>query len=277
MSGAGAGGAGGGGLRRHRGAWLVVAVLSALLIVSPMAVETWAYFGAHRPEPTQSLELPPRGRVERLQVDAGNASVTVRPGPAGQVRVRQTLTWSTTKPQIRKVWDGGILKVEAGCSDWWSMAGLGCSVKLEFDVPPETELQIAGTSGSTDVRGTTGRLDLSSTSGSTVLADVGGTIWARTGSGTIQGTRLASRTADVRANSGSLDLAFTAAPEKVTAKVGSGSVLIGVPPGSRYQVVGRSGSGSREYAPGLEQSGSPRVIDATAGSGSVDVVYRDQD
>ncbi|MDF9813134.1 DUF4097 family beta strand repeat-containing protein [Streptomyces sp. SPB162] len=267
---------GGGGRRKHRAAWLVVAVISALFIVSPMAVETWAYFGAHRPGPSQSLELPPRGRVERLQVDAGSASVTVRPGPAGQVRVTQTLIWSTTKPQVRKVWDGGILKVQAECSDWWSLTGLGCSVKLEFVVPPEIEIQVGGTSGSTDVRGTTGRLDLTSTSGSTTLTDVGGTVWARTGSGTIEGTGLSSRTANVAAHSGSLDLAFASPPDKVTAKVGSGSVTIGVPPGSRYQVVGRSGSGSREYATGLEESASPRIIDATAGSGSVDVVYAER-
>jgi hypothetical protein len=266
-------GAVGGERPRHRTAWLVVAVVSALLIMAPMAVETWAYFGAHRPEPSRSLELPPAGRVERLQVDAGSASVSVRPGPAGQVGVVQTLTWSTTKPQVRKVWDGGVLKVQAECSDWWSLTGLGCTVKLEFAVPPEIEIQIVGGSGSTDVRGTTGRLDLTATSGSTTLTDVGGTIWARTGSGTIQGTRLTSRTANVGANSGSLDLAFTSAPQKVTAKVDSGSVLIGVPPGSHYQVVGHSGSGSREYAGGLQASASPRIIDATAGSGSVDVVY----
>ncbi|MCZ4121349.1 DUF4097 family beta strand repeat-containing protein [Streptomyces sp. H39-S7] len=269
MSGTAAAGA----RRKHRAAWLVVAVISALLIVSPMAVETWAYFGAHRPEPSQSIELAPGGRVQRLQVDAGSASVTVRPGPAGQVRVTQKLTWSMKKPQVRKVWDGGVLKVQAVCSEWWSPAGLGCSVKLEFDVPPEIEIQIVGSSGSTDVHGTTGRLDLTSTSGSTTLTDVGGTIWARTGSGTIEGTGLSSRTANVGANSGSLDLAFRSAPEKVTGKVGSGSVRIGVPPGSRYQVVGRSGSGSREYAAGLEDGTSRRVIDATAGSGSVDVVY----
>lgn len=268
------GGGAGADRRRHRAAWLVVAVISALLIVSPMAVETWAYFGGHHPGPTQSLEVPPGGgRVQRLQVDAGNASVTVRPGPAGQVRVRQTLIWSTTKPQVRKVWDGGVLKVQADCPGWWSLTGLDCSVKLEFDVPPEIEIQVVGTSGSTDVRGTTGRLDLTSTSGSTTLTDVGGTIWARTGSGALEGTGLSSRTADVGANSGSLDLAFTSAPDKVTAKVGSGAVTIGVPPGSHYQVVGRSGSGSREYAAGLEESTSPRIIDATAGSGSVDVDY----
>lgn len=262
-----------GGRRRHRGAWLVVAVISALFIVSPMAVETWAYFGGHRPGPTESVERPPGGQVQRLQVDAGSASVTVRPGPAGQVRVKQTLTWSTTKPEVRKVWDGGVLKVQAECPGWWSLTGLDCSVKLELDVPPEIEIQIVGTSGSTAVSGTTGRLDLTSTSGSTTLTDVGGTLWARTGSGSISGTGLTSRTADVGANSGALDIAFAAPPEKVTAKVGSGAVTIGVPPGSHYQVVGGSGSGSREYAPGLERSSSPWIIDATAGSGSVSVDY----
>ncbi|MGA3152136.1 MAG: hypothetical protein ACLPN6_11010 [Streptosporangiaceae bacterium] len=54
---------------------------------------------------------------------------------------------------------------------------------------------------------------------------------------------------------------------------GSGSASVQAPPGSRYRVAGRTGSGSRSIAAGLASSQGTGLITVKSGSGDVSVGY----
>lgn len=253
-----------------RWAWLAVTVLSALCVVGPAGVEAWAWFSRE----TVTTGSVDRHRIEVLEIDAGGASVTVDTGPAGEVTVRQESSWSLRKPTVRRAWDGDTLKVRAECGyRVWSPTSLGCRVALDFAVPPRTAVRVLSSSGSIAVRGVAGDPDLENTSGSTELTSVGGHVFARTTSGTFRASAITSRTVDVGAGSGMLEPDFAVPPQRVTASVGSGALSVTVPVGSRYRVTGETGSGSRDVAPWLADVRASRTIDATSGSGSIELRY----
>ncbi|MFD7338730.1 DUF4097 family beta strand repeat-containing protein [Streptomyces violascens] len=257
---------------RHRTAWIVVAVIGALGIVAPFTISLMAD-AVSRTDPYKS---PDNGRphaVSAVEVDAGAAEITVTTGAAGQVTMDGKLTWAMKRPKIERTWDGDTLKVHARCDGFVDEFLQNCQVKLDLAVPAGVRLKVRSGSGPVKVRDLTGPVDLQGGSGTMKLYGLKGTVRAKVGSGAIQATQLSSPEADLRSGSGSVDAQFAAAPQRVKASTGSGSVSVTVPEGAHYQVMGGKGSGSRNIQPELADNNSDRVLDVSSGSGSVTVGY----
>ncbi|MFI6050469.1 DUF4097 family beta strand repeat-containing protein [Streptomyces violascens] len=257
---------------RHRTAWIVVAIIGALGIVAPFTFSLMADAVSR----TDPYESPDNGRphaVSAVEVDAGSAQISVTTGAAGQVTMSGSLTWSVKRPKIERIWDGDTLKVHSRCDGFVDEFIQNCQVDLKLTVPAGVRLKVKSGSGPIKVRDLTGPVDLDGGSGSLKLYGLKGNVRAKVGSGTVQASQLSSPEADLKSGSGTVDAEFVAAPQRVKASAGSGSVSVTVPEGSHYQVKGGKGSGSRDIPPELADKNSDRVLDVSSGSGSVTVGY----
>ncbi|MFK8909094.1 hypothetical protein [Streptomyces sp. YS-3] len=255
---------------RHRGRWILVAVLSALFVVAPLGIEVYAQLARQTTSHT-SVETSDRHPVRTVEVDAGNAELTVVPGAEGEVRVQERLSWSLRKPKVRKEWDGDTLRLRPECDGRFAVTSLGCSVQLDLTVPAGVGLTVRSGSGGVRVSGLTGPIDVHGGSGTVKLYGVRGPLKAVVGSGSVSGAAIGSAGAEVRSGSGHAELEFVTAPRKVTAATGSGNVELFLPIGSHYRITGSKGSGTRHIDDSLRDPASDRLIDLSAGSGTATV------
>ncbi|MGW2812350.1 DUF4097 family beta strand repeat-containing protein [Streptomyces sp. NPDC001415] len=257
---------------RHRTAWIIVAIIGALGVVAPFTFSLVADAISR----TDKYESPDNGRphaVSAVELDAGSAQITVMTGAAGQVTMNGSLTWSMKRPKIERTWDGDTLKVRTRCDGFVDEFLQNCQVDLKLAVPAGVSLKVKSGSGPIKVRDLTGPVDVQGGSGSMKLHGLKGTVKAKVGSGEIKADQLSSSEADLRSGSGTVDAEFTAAPWRVKASAGSGSVSVTVPQGARYRVAGGSRSGGRSIQKELSDANSDRVLDVSSGSGSVTVGY----
>jgi DUF4097 and DUF4098 domain-containing protein YvlB len=88
--------------------------------------------------------------------------------------------------------------------------------------------------------------------------------------GSISGTGLSAKRAWFRDGTGSIDVAFTAAPRQLSAMSSTGRVTVRVPPGTAYQVNASSKVGSVSVS--VPQSpAATHVITAATTTGTVSV------
>ncbi|MGW2861070.1 DUF4097 family beta strand repeat-containing protein [Streptomyces sp. NPDC001205] len=257
---------------RHRTAWIIVAIIGALGVVAPFSLS----FVADSLSKSASYASPLNGRphaVAAVEVDSGAARLTVGTGPAGKVTINGRLTWSVKRPKIKESWDGDTLKVRTSCNGFVDEYVQNCQIDLNLAIPADVRLKVKSGSGEVKVRDVAGPVDLSGGSGGVKLRGLKGTVRAKVGSGELMADQLACSEADLEAGSGTVSAEFIAAPRQVKAKAGSGTVSVTVPNGTRYQVLGGSGSGARNIQQELVDPGSDRVIDASTGSGTVTVGY----
>ncbi|MFG2147561.1 hypothetical protein ACGFRG_25760 [Streptomyces sp. NPDC048696] len=257
---------------RRRGWWILVAALSALFVVAPLVFGLYGeFFG--REASHSSVETNDHHAVRAVQIDSGSAQVTVGPGADGEVRVKERLSWSLRKPKVTKEWDGDTLKLRPECGGLLSVTGLDCSVQLDLTVPAGVELKVKNGSGAVRVTGLTGPVDVRAGSGSVKLYGVRGPITGSVDSGSLNGSAIGSADAEVRVRSGQASLEFVAPPRRVSASSGSGSVEVSLPPGSRYRVAGKAGSGVRDVDDALVDPASARMLTISTGSGSASAGY----
>jgi hypothetical protein len=259
----------GGRPRNHRAWWLAVAALTGALLATTLGSHAWALVNRHTSKHSYVLPHP----VRTVEVNGGSGSVTVSTGAAHQVGVTERTVWSTTRPVVLKTWIGDTLQLRAGCTDshFFLFQSLGCQVSLDITVPADVTLQVSTLSGSVTLHGVTGDVNTRTLSGSIDLEGLGGAVAARTDSGEISADALLSGNVTAQAGSGSVQLDFAAAPDRVSALVGSGSVDVVVPRGQRYRVGGQTGSGSRDIDPLVQDATATRTVDVSSGSGSVSV------
>ncbi|MFC0848460.1 DUF4097 family beta strand repeat-containing protein [Streptomyces noboritoensis] len=257
---------------RHRGLWILAAVLSALFVVAPLGIEVYAQY-ARQTHSETSVETSDRHPVKTVQVDSGSAELTVVPGAEGEVRIQQRLSWSVRKPKVVKEWDGDTLKLRPECDGTFALTSLGCSVQLDLTVPAGVALKVNSGSGTVRVSGLTGPVDVDGGSGSVKLYGVRGPIDASVGSGSFSGAAIGSTEAEVHSSSGHAELEFVTPPRRVTASTGSGSVDLRVPAGSHYRVEGTKGSGTRDIEDSLPDPASDRLIKVSSGSGTATLDY----
>ncbi|MEV6552222.1 hypothetical protein AB0M57_26475 [Streptomyces sp. NPDC051597] len=255
---------------RHRGRWILVAVLSALFVVAPLGVEVYAQLARQTTSHT-SVETSDRHPVGAVEVEAGSAELTVVPGADGEVRVQERLSWSLRKPKVRKEWDGDTLRLRPECDGRFAVTSLGCSVQLDLTVPAGVRLTVRSGSGAVRVSGLTGPVAVHGGSGSVKLYGVRGPLKAAVGSGSVSGTALGSAEAEVRSGSGRAELEFAAPPRKVTASTDSGTIELFLPTGSRYRFTGGKGSGTRDIDDALRDPASDRLVDLSVASGTATV------
>jgi|HubBroStandDraft_6_1064221.scaffolds.fasta_scaffold90165_2 hypothetical protein len=254
---------------RRRWIWVVVALVTAVALVVPVAFRI-ALKGdiRHQIVPLTLIQQP----ISGIQVDAPGQSVTVLRGRPGQVSVLSDVSWLLGRPAIRHAWHGRILRLSASCPAF-NVFG-DCQVGLVIRVPAGVQVQVAVGSGSAALAGLTGPVHVTASSGSISLTDISGPLWAAATSGTVIATSgLTSARVVAAVSSGRLALGFAQPPEALALKVGSGSAAVTVPPGGRYRISGERGSGTLQVGPGLGDSGAARFITAVLGSGHVAIGY----
>ena len=254
--------------RRHRGIWLLIAVVAAVFAVLPGLGAAALFAVRHHQDRTAVWHRP----LTLLRVSAPGANVTVIGGQPGLTQVEHHLTWFLgAAPPIRETWAGRTLTITAppcGPKPLWH-----CQVYLGIQVPAGVAVQAGAGAGSLNVAGLTGPVRTWVTSGSISLLGLHGPAWATATSGAISAASLACPRLHAAVSSGSLALQFVLPPQRVTATATSGDVSVTVPPGTRYRVAGTRGSGGVGLAPGLASTGSPRLITVSSISGTVSVGY----
>ncbi|MCX4539581.1 hypothetical protein [Streptomyces sp. NBC_01565] len=258
----------------HRRAWIIAALLSAVFVVTPVTWQLLAY-GA-----TQSRVLygGSGGRpVTAVEIVGGDANVTVTPRSDREVGYRAEVSWSLGAPAIEESWLGDSLRLTPHCSGGAGLlsAGVGCSVELGVTVPVGIPVKVTAGAGQVAVKGLGGSVDANVGSGTLTLTGLRGALRAEVGSGSLVATDVTSAQADVRVGSGRGEVAFITPPQRVTARAGSGRVLLTVPAASRFRVGCEEGPGRCEVPEALRDPASDRVLDIAVNSGRAQVGYPD--
>jgi hypothetical protein len=254
----------------RRWVWITVAVLTAAVVVTPVAFRLWLK-AVHQNQPLRTAVY--RDPVASLRVVAPAGDVVLEPGGAARVTVGGEMSWVFGKPSVtvRRTIHHQTMQITAGCPR--PNLFQDCAVRLVIHVPAGMAVNVSTGAGSIRVRGLSGPLHLAVTSGSIALTDVTGPVWASAGSGSVSGSGLAPATLQSVIGSGSLRLRLTAPPRDTTIAIGSGSAAITVPSGTRLRVLGGAGSGVLQVAPGVADATAPAALSATIGTGKVVVGY----
>ncbi|MFJ6795123.1 hypothetical protein [Streptomyces sp. NPDC091268] len=257
---------------RRRAAWILAALLGAVLVVVPAVWQVSAY-GTTR---TGALRGGSGGRpVAALEIEAGSARVTVSPRGDQDVAYRAEVSWSLKAPTIEERWRGDTLKLTPHCpaEDSWVTSGLGCSVQLAVTVPANLPVKVTAGSGRVDISGLGGSVDADVASGAVNLTGLRGALRARVGSGTLRAAALTSPEADLRIGSGRAVADFVTPPDRVTGRVGEGRLALTVPEATRFRVESRVGWGRCDVAEELRDPASPRVLDLSVSAGRIAASY----
>ncbi|MEU4799548.1 DUF4097 family beta strand repeat-containing protein [Streptomyces sp. NPDC023327] len=251
-----------------RATWTALAAVTAVALLVPGAVYGWGWLGRAGREDDVRLRHP----VTAVRLDVPDASVRVRPGPGGQVRVRSELTWTLHEPRVEKSWQGDRLTIRV-TRPGPRLDGLAPNVSLDLEIPAGASVDARVGSGSLDVAHIRGDLDLAGASGALRVTDAVGALRLRTTSGEIRADALSSPTVRARSDSGSTRLEFGSAPRRVRAETVSGALSITVPPNSRYRVEPGAPTSGLRAAEGLSDPGADRKITVGLGSGSATIGY----
>ncbi|MET9881663.1 hypothetical protein ABZZ20_00620 [Streptomyces sp. NPDC006430] len=256
----------------QRTAWIVVAILSAVLVVAPVARQVWSY------RSTQSGTLN-GGSGERsvaaLEIDAGSADVRISPRSDRQVAYRADMRWSLTRPEIEESWLGDTLRLTPRCPAAGGVmkSSVGCSVDLGVTVPAGIPVKVTAGSGTVDISGLGAAVDAEVGAGQLRLSALSGPLRASVGSGSLDASGLTSPQADIRAGAGAAVARFAAPPQRVTARAGTGRLRLTVPTATRFQVTARAGSGHCEVAPGMHDPAAPGRLDISTAAGRAEAGY----
>jgi hypothetical protein len=252
---------------RRRWIWAIVALVTATVLISPLALLVRLKTAHREYGPVRIYDRA----VTAIRVSAPGDAVAITAGRPGQVSVASTMAWLVTKPAIRERWRGTTLAVSVHCPapDLFE----DCSASLVVHVPAAAEVLAAVGTGSATVTGMAGPVRVIATSGSLALAYLSGPLWAAATSGSITGMtglNSAKLTADV--GSGSLALGLDSAPRSLSLSVGSGSGRVTVPLGTRYRIDTGPGNSVR-LSPGMSSPDAASLIAAVAGSGTLSIEY----
>lgn len=186
-------------------------------------------------------------RVTSVSVDtAGSVTVTGTAG-RGPVTVRETVSYSKTPPATRRATSGSALTLGYTCP-----AQLMCSVSYDITVPRGTAVHAEGREGSV------------------TLTSLSGPVSARTVTGLISATGLASPSAVLNSSVGGINATFTAPPAAVRASTHAGTITIAVPGSAVYQVSAHATVGVTSVKV-RHAAGAPHVITAHSDLGGVTI------
>ncbi|WP_248960284.1 DUF4097 family beta strand repeat-containing protein [Sphaerisporangium perillae] len=183
-----------------------------------------------------------------LHVESGSGEILVTESDRTGFHVTETLHWKSDKPVTRHPVEGDTLKLGYDCpNENWT-----CDVDYAIEVPRGVQVKLKTGSGDITLRALSGRFD------------------ADTGSGTIDANGLGGKQAVAKTGSGDVDLRFTAVPDNVDVRTGSGTGVVHVPQGA-YDVNLSTGSGEKKIDVTDDDSSSRSIVVKT-GSGDAKVL-----
>lgn len=251
---------------RRRGLWLVIAGLTAIVLIAPVLWAGAVFLMRHTQEHTAVYVRP----ISVLRVDAPAGQVRITAAGPGQTRVAKLVRWEFGRPPaVRQVWHGRTLTISSAPCAGGPLKGY-CNVTLAIRVPPTVAVQVTSVDGQVSIRGLSGQIRAHVASGSVRLADDRGYVQVQVGSGSASAVALGSGQVDAAVASGSLRLAFARPPRLVTARIGTGTATVIVPAGSRYRVAATAGPDvSSHVSQALVSPSSPRLIRLSAVTGTI--------
>ena len=254
---------------RRRWIWVIVAVLTAVVLVTPPALRVALKQDLHHEFARLGLYRHP---VTAVQVSAPGNAVAVTVGEPGQVSVSGELSWLFSRPVVRHAWHGTTLAISVRCPS--PNLFEDCSAGLTLHVPAAVAVAVSVGPGSAAVAGVAGPVRADATSGSLTLAYLSGPVLASVTSGSIRAvTGLTSRRLTAGVSSGYLLLGFDRAPQSLSLAIGSGSGKVTVPPASRYRITAGASAAAVHVAPGLASPGAADLISVELGSGGLAIGY----
>jgi Putative adhesin len=266
------------------GRWLALAIGTplALLAIGYTALTAVAFagLGSYR----VNLATPVAGRAAAVNLNTGD--VTIRPGPAGQLRVRGALRYSLIRPQLSWRRSASTITIHSGCR---VPAGL-CLLDYTATVPAGSRPVVSDGSGDLTVSGVAGTFTLNDGSGSITATRISGaptisdasgdiTVTSLSGSravitddsGSISVSGVSSRQLSVSDQLGDISVVFTKVPDKVQITDSAGSIALVLPPGpTAYRVSASTSSGSAAINVPRSQT-SPHLISVTDQSGDISI------
>ncbi|GAA3241530.1 DUF4097 family beta strand repeat-containing protein [Dactylosporangium siamense] len=245
-------------------AWRIVGAVASVAVLLVAGVVAWTFLA---PAHTGDRHFEHRGTPARVTVQTGDGTVTVLPGPDGQVTVDSHLAWSSLRgPTAAVTVQGGTLKVVGTCHG-------RCAVDFVLRVPAAMTVEVRTDGGDVRAADLTGVVTLRSAAGDVTADNLGGTLSLTSDAGSVHGSGLRCPTVQARVDSGDLNLSFAAVPDTVTAAADAGDIDLALPRGS-YRVHTQVDNGSPDVAV-TDDPAATSTVNARTGAGSVHIRYTD--
>lgn len=254
----------------RRGPGVVIGVVLSLALVAAGVFWVVAIAVHQDQRSTSTIDEP----FDRLVVESDDGNVVVRQSTSAQATMEQRLRWSFAEPTVTAEVVDGALRVAGDCGSQGPVPQPDCSVDLVLYVPVGTAVDVDSGSGDVIVEGVQGDL-LTRTGSGDIRADgVSGSVDARTGSGDIEIDELTASSLTASTGSGDVRVIFSADPDAVEVRAGSGDIDLLLARGdATYAVDAHTGSGNREVDIRTDPSGT-RTITARTGSGDLTITQR---
>lgn len=270
-----------------RWAWGLAGLATVLALTFGGVVIATRAWSAPQPPPqvtvTQAMTLVKP--VTSLTVQSYGGAIRVTSGPAGRVRVSDTLTYGPLDggpPAVTESLSRGhLILADPACSQDGD-----CLVSFAVTVPPGVSvtamtdggpLTVSGTgaanldSGGGPVSATRigGPLTVSTEGGSLLVDGLSGALHADTFGGDLTADRLDAAAVTVSTDGGDAQLAFAAAPQQVTVSTDGGLAALTVP-GGPYALTADSNGGPQSVGIATDPAARPSIT-ISSGGGLVQV------
>jgi len=261
---------------------LVIGTPLALLAIGYTALTAVAFAGLGSYQ--INLATPVAGRTAVVNVDSGN--VTVRPGPAGQLRVHGNLRYSLVRPRVSWRRSASRIAVRSHCHVPVGICLLNYTVTVPAGVRSSVtdgsgDLFTSGLTGSFTLKDGSGDITAARLSGTPTISDQAGDIFVSSISGTravitnsagdITASGVSSRNLTVTNQAGDISVTFTKVPDRVRISDSAGDITLVLPPGpTTYRVSASASSGSTTISVPRSLT-SPHLISVTNESGDISI------
>lgn len=206
-----------------------------------------------------------------VRVDMPNAAIDVTVGADDEVSVTLRGTYSGTRPNLDVSTTGEETEISGGCPGGWFLVN-NCRVRVEVSVPADVDVTVSGRNGAITTEGLSGDLDLSTTNGAIEVDESRGILELRTTNGRIELDDSRSAEVQARTTNGAVDLAFSDAPDDVSASSTNGQIRIEVPDdGTEYAIDADTTNGKVDTADVPSDGRADRVITANTTNGAVTI------
>jgi hypothetical protein len=201
--------------------------------------------------------------VSSLIVNDRTGSVSVNGGSGSEVSVTAAISYQTAMPSITHTVSGQALTLGyTSCTS--------CGVKFTVTVPRAASVAVHLGTGDATVGGVAGDVSVGDDTGKVTMTSLTGDVTVQGGTGSVHGAGLTGARASFQNVTGSVDVAFAAAPRQLSAISGTGRVSVSVPAGTAYQVNASSKVGPvRVSVP--QSPAATHVITAATNIGTVSV------
>jgi hypothetical protein len=228
----------------------LVAICAVVVVGCLIALATFAIASQHE----RLVSYPVRGALNGLQLDLGDANVTIARGgrrTAVEIDRREDYSFGHSAETTHTVRNGTFV-LRSRCP---RTVLHSCSVRYLVTVPDNIPV------------------DVRTTSGSVRLAGYRGSARVATGSGDVSISDYCGFGLQARAESGRIAADVACALQQLSLRSTSGSVQVVVPPG-RYRLDAETAAGSRTVRGVIEATDAPFSLQALSSSGDVTVVGR---